>query len=170
MKTIVLSVMALGAMLFMGCSVDPIEDSADLQVNESTTTYRAVTRPFKVRGSGTFEVVAPNSCPGLTQIHIQGSGNATHLGLFTADITYCTDFAAIHQLSGKQIAANGDEVYFYSVGFGVDEQGQFTDYIYEGGTGRFLNATGELRLYGVSEFTTPTTGVYSNHGTGTLTF
>ncbi|MGB5530300.1 MAG: hypothetical protein WBQ32_10040 [Ignavibacteriaceae bacterium] len=131
---------------------------------------KAVTRPFKVRGLGTLEIVAPTECVGLAQIDIQGQGNATHLGLFTVTITYCTDFATTHILTGTQTAANGDELYFYSVGGGTDANGDYTDYLYDGGTGRFEFVTGELKLYDVVEFTGPNNGVYTNHGVGTLTY
>lgn len=173
MKSNIFLAMALSAMLNLGCSVDnnlePIDESANLELNESTS-LKAVTRPFKVKGSGTLEIVQPTECVDLVQILIQGQGNATHLGLFEVSITYCTDFEFTHNLTGIMTAANGDELYFYSVAFGADDEGEYTDYIYEGGTGRFEDATGELRLYGVTEFTGPTTGVYSNHGIGTLTY
>jgi hypothetical protein len=171
MKANYLFVLAFIAMLFMACSaeeMDPVSETAALELNDGST--KAVPRPFKVRGSGSFEVVAPTECVNLAQIDISGEGNATHLGRFNVEITYCTDFMNTQILTGTQTAANGDELYFYSVGFGVDEEGEWTDYVYDGGTGRFEFATGELRLYGVSTFTGPTTGVYTNHGEGTLTY
>lgn len=155
---------ALLAIAFIGCtSDDPVDDIQERSVQ--------VERPFKVEGSGTFEIVAPDVCEdGLVQVLIQGSGNATHLGLFNVTIDYCTNFANIHILNGHMEAANGDLLYFYNVGGGQDENGIYTDYYYYAGTGRFENVTGTLKLYGVSEFTGPTSGVYSNHGEGTLTY
>ena len=174
MRTNILFFITLVSMFFMGCNVENVDDSinssANLQFNANISKTKVFTRPFKVKGSGTFEVVAPSEFQDLIQVLIQGQGNATHLGLFHAEITYCTDFEYNHYLTGKQIAANGDEIYFYSVGFGVDDEGEWTEYIYSGGTGRFENASGELKLYGVSEFTGPTSGVYKNHGSGTLSY
>jgi hypothetical protein len=171
MKANLFMVLAFIAMLFMACTaeeMEPLSETAALELNDNTT--KAVTRPFKVKGSGSFEVVAPTECVNLAQIDIQGTGNATHLGKFNVVITWCTDFQSINFLTGTQTAANGDELYFYSVGFGADAEGEYTDYVYDGGTGRFEFVTGELRLYGVTTFTGPTTGVYTNHGEGTLTY
>lgn len=173
MKTNAFIVMAFFAMVFMGCSVesiDPIDESANLELSQDNPTSKAVTRPFKVRGSGTLEMVEPTECVDLYQIDIQGQGNATHLGRFTVVITYCTDFQTTFILTGTMTAANGDELYFYSVGGGTDMNGDYTDYLYDGGTGRFEYVTGELKLYDVVEFTPPGPGVYTNHGFGTLTF
>lgn len=166
-------VMALCAIFFIGCSVDnnldPIDEPTNLELYEKTIS-KAKARPFKVKGAGTFQIVAPIQCENLTQVLIDGQGNASHLGLFTVLITYCTDFEFNHFITGTMTAANGDELYFYSVGFGEDAEGQWTDYIYDGGTGRFENVTGELTMYGVSVFTSPTSGVYTNYGSGTLTY
>lgn len=171
MKAKLFMVLAFIAMLFVACTaeeMEPLSETADLELNEITA--KAVTKPFKVRGSGTLEIVPPTQCENLAQIDINGTGNATHLGRFSVEILYCTDFQTTTIITGTQTAANGDELYFYSVGFGVDAEGEYTDYIYDGGTGRFEFVTGELRLYGVTTFTGPTTGVYTNHGEGTLTY
>ncbi len=173
MKSNIFLVMALCAIFFIGCSVDnnldPIDEPTNLELNKKTIA-KTKARPFKVKGAGTFQIVAPTACDNLTQVLIDGQGNATHLGLFTVLITYCTDFALTHEITGTMTAANGDELYFYSVGFGVDDEGEWTDYIYDGGTGRFEYVTGELTMYGVSVFTSQTTGVYTNYGSGTLTY
>ncbi len=182
LKLFLLSVFS--AILFLGCSTDNQEeffnDSSNSKLSEHNVEAKVVTRPFKVKGSGTFSFISfppTEECGSFLQYLIEGQGNATHLGLFTVTITYCTDFGANHFLTGTQVAANGDELHFYSIGFGQDEQGQWTDYFYDGGTGRFKNVTGDMRLYGVTEFTDfdpvtgiPMAGVYSNYGTGTLTY
>ena len=174
----------LSAFLFLGCSTDNqedfLDDSSSSKLSEDNIVAKVVERPFKVKGSGTFSFVSfppTEECENLLQYLIEGEGNATHLGRFSVTITYCTDFGNNSFITGTQVAANGDELDFYSVGFGVDEQGQWTDYIYDGGTGRFTNATGELRLYGIVEFTDfdpftdlPIAGVYTNFGYGTLTY
>jgi hypothetical protein len=186
MKAKLFLLMVLSTFLFLGCSTDNQEDSfydsSNSKLSEDNLVAKVVTRPFKVKGSGTFSFVSfpfTEECGSYLQYLIEGQGNATHLGKFTVTITYCTDFVDYHYLSGTQVAANGDELEFYSVGSGVDEQGQWTDYIYDGGTGRFTDAEGTLRLYGVFEPTDfdfsidpplPLAGVYSNHGSGTLTY
>ncbi|MBT8287801.1 MAG: hypothetical protein KJO00_07260 [Bacteroidia bacterium] len=161
---LVLLFMAMIAISFISCDVDePIDESQKRGVQ--------VERPFKMRSSGTFQIVTPVVCDeGLVQVLIEGQGKGTLIGNFSVTITYCTDFGDIHILNGYQIAANGDQLFFYNIGGGEDENGFYNDYYYYSGTGRFENVSGTLRLYGVFEFTGPTSGVFSNQGEGTLTY
>lgn len=151
----------------LGCSTDPLVD--DSQTADVTFTS-AKERPFKVRGQGTFEMVATTECDTPYQIALMGNGNGTHVGLFSVEITWCTDFDLITYLTGTITAANGDLLYFYSVGFGVDDNGEYGDYIFEGGTGRFDDCYGELRLHTTIVPTSPGFGTYTNFGDGYLIY
>lgn len=150
---------------------DPLEESLLTTVAAKADMGKAVSRPFKIKGTGTFEIVQSTECGELTQIYLEGQGNATHIGKFTVTITYCTDFGENSRITGTSVAANGDELYFYSFGGGTDEIGEYQDYIFEGGTGRFEDLVGDLRLYvKLFEFTSPTGGIYANEGEGTFTY
>ena len=165
MKTrLVLSVIVL-ALVFIGCSDDPVE-----QTTESTNVDRGAERPFKVRSAGTFGVVEPDVCAPLAQIILEGTGNGTHIGLFDVVITWCDDFAGTTIQTGVVTAANGDKLYFYTSGFGADENGEYGEYTFEGGTGRFEDSNGFLILYNTVEFTGQGVGTYSNYGEGWLSY
>ena len=173
MRTILLIAILAGFLL--SCNedplLDPLEEAVLVQSEQNlaaSKASKAVTRPLKIRVEGTLTIEGEECAP-LAQVNVEGIGNATHLGKFSVSIIWCTNFAEINTQNGTQVAANGDELYFYAVGFGTDENGDWTDYVYDGGTGRFEFATGDLRLYGIVTFTGPT-GVFTNSGEGTLTY
>ena len=158
--TLVLASLLL--LTFMGCTEDMISDE-----NRSAL----VERPWKSKASGTFNMVMPSGCDGeLLQIDIAGSGKATHLGNFDVNLTNCTNLSTVFMISGYLTAANGDEIYTYNVGQGMDDDGPYLLFMIDGGTGRFEDASGEIRLYEVIEFTSPTGGIFSNRGLGTITY
>jgi len=170
MRTILLIAMLAGFLL--SCNedplLDPLEEAVLVQSEQNlaaSKASKAITRPLKIRSEGTFTIEGEECAP-LAQGNVEGIGNATHLGKFSLSIIWCTNFAEINTLNGTLVAANGDELYFYSVGSGVD----YTDYIFDGGTGRFEFATGDLRLYSIVTFTGPNTGVHTNNGEGTITY
>jgi len=180
--------------LFLGCSEDTLlndlaksadEDTLQTEMTQSDiylTKGKAVTKTIKIRSSGTFNIVGEPDEPymsGLPQVVISGEGNASRLGLFTVEITYCTDFAEIHIAEGFQIAANGDKLFFYSNNLenlgdvGFDEGGAYSIYHYTHGTGRFEYVTGFIKLYGIQEYTDADQpwlcGKFTNHGEGKIT-
>jgi hypothetical protein len=79
---------------------------------------------------------------------------------------------------GYQVAANGDMLYTAmgskdenTPGEGVDEGGYFQYYLYTGGTGRFENAEGWIKLYFNFDPEPPSPPTsYTNFGEGELTF
>jgi hypothetical protein len=83
-----------------------------------------------------------------------GVGNATHLGKFKWEdeetATFNPDFTFSVVGSFTMTAANGDKLTgtFETTGF-VNAEGQLVingEYVFDGGTGRFANATGEGTL------------------------
>ena len=173
MRTFLLLLLFFGALL-MGCSEDPLLDPAEealLTTTElSAKAGKAVTKPFKVRSEGTFVISNGADCAPLVQWDLTGTGHATHLGKFDVTLLWCTNYAETNVITGTHVAANGDLLHFYGTAVGEDENGQWTEYAYDGGTGRFENATGYLKMYNTTTFTSPTTGVYSTSGEGTLTY
>ncbi len=184
MKFKLFFLMALSAFLFLGCSTDNQEDffydSSNANLSEDNLAAKVATRPFKIKGAGTWQVLpeATDCGPELFQGSIQGQGNATHLGLFSVALTTCTNFFDYYYFEGTLTAANGDLLNAYSVASGFTDEGEeWTEYIFDGGSGRFEYATGNLRLIGVSiptEFHPdtglPVAGVYTNYGYGTIRY
>ena len=182
MKKSIIVLLAFVALLF-GCSEDTLLNdlakSADENALQSemvnANKKEPVTRPFKLRGSGTFAPMNEPCDSGLLQLLVAGSGNATHFGLFNVEITYCTNppVGSIHILNGTLTAANGDKIFFYSNNLinigdsGLDDGGLFTIYHITGGTERFNQASGDFKLYGIVDFEN---GVYSNYGEGEITY
>ena len=134
---------------------------------------KPVAKTIKIRGEGTTALLFPpnNNCgEGETEVVLEGEGHATHLGLFTFNSAYCSldGINPVNMILGTQIAANGDELYSILVGAGEDpELGTFQDWVFNGGTGRFEDASGSVRLYSMVDFVNLT---WSNHGVGTLTY
>jgi hypothetical protein len=143
-----------------------LEEEPALAENETTDQDKQVTlrgnqpRPFK--GTIEYETVADNglacNCPSGDKIQIEGSGNVTHLGRVSSATTYCLIIGAAQGCPGPGglvtnaclsiEAANGDEVFLdvqtpyetciTNCCFEASIQGTFN-----GGTGRFSNASGD---------------------------
>lgn len=127
----------------------------------------AVTKKFKVRASGTM-VMIPDSpeCDGYIQVNIEGEGNASHVGLFTVALSYCSDGVdPIGPIYAVQTAANGDQL--FSVVVGADPSVGSLDFLYYAGTGRFYGASGFISLFFTFDYQNQT---FSNYGEGTLTY
>jgi len=148
-------------------------DFLDYQKSLHVDHGNAVTRTLKLRSSGdiTLDFSPANECEASeVRVNVTGEGNATFLGLFTVNISYCSydGFNSDYIIYGHQTAANGDIVYGVLVGAGVDpELGEYQDWVFYDGTGRFEGAYGEITLYIVFDYENST---WTNHGVGTLTF
>ena len=106
-------------------------------------------RPFKAWFSGTVEiVVGADWCPALPWVGVvivADKGHTTHLGPVSAEATQCTSTATGEVINGEAtfFAANGDELYAtYSGGPGSTAPVEVIQ-VFNGGTGRFANATGQ---------------------------
>ena len=176
MKYRFLFLLAFIAILF-GCSEDILLNDFAKSAEEDAlkSEKNIVARPFKIKGSGTIAFVEPAECPGLAQLFAEGTGKASHLGLFTVELTICSNFDfehpenLIYEINGTQTAANGDKLYFSSSYENGDIN--FVDgstlYHYKNGTGRFEDVEGEITLYGVADIPG---GVYSNYGEGWIRY
>lgn len=147
--------------------VGPEVDVAPLPVANARLGHgdATVSKPFRAHMFTRLEGVVPDpECGGFprllnTQI---GEGEATHLGRFSAVITFCVDltdvldgmFTAGESLPyengfGTLTAANGDVLYLEISGAVLpsdhpDYDLEFQDpFHFTGGTGRFAGATGE---------------------------
>ncbi len=173
--------MAFMAVFLLSFSCSPETDINSLEnleaVNASANNGQKVERPWKIRSAGTFEFdpSAGEFCEGLLPLKILGSGEASHIGRYTVEITWCTggpgnqgnDF-----ITGTITAANGHTINFES------KDGSFTgtsvEYKVTNGTGRFHDAKGEFKLFEteptVFESIDPPSGTYANAGGGYIVY
>ena len=109
----------------------------------------ATERPFSLNGTGiAIPIVDGNG--NVVGANPTGSGNATHLGMFTnsGHVDFTPDASnpnIIHPSGGGVFtAANGDKLNFVIINGALDlTTGIGTgDFAFTGGTGRFANATG----------------------------
>ena len=186
----------LVGLLITACSNDtelfaPMEADEIVVVDEGIETDtdrpqlhlrgKAVTKPFKIKGSGalTYDETENDCGEDYVFVEVMGAGTATHLGKYTLYLSYCRYLEEDGEdtvPTGYHIAANGDYL-FTEMGpkddetpvEGVDEGGFYIYFLYTGGTGRFEEAEGWVKLY--FEFDDPEIPfIYSNYGEGELTY
>ena len=141
---------------------------------EGSINSKPVTKTIKFQRSwGTFEFDGGSCCGSpFLQARIMGEGNASHIGHFTVLNTYCLNPPAFTEPIGPWLgfitAANGDEIHSQMMGFGFDSDiGPFYIYKIIGGTGRFDDATGEIHMWGETDFSTLT---WYLEGEGEITY
>ena len=196
MKKLIIVLLAFVAMLF-GCSEDTllndIAKSADENALQSEMVKdnkgKPVEKTIKMRGSGkiVYTLVGLND-DGMQvySVAVEAHGNASHLGLFTTNLNWFAVYAPItdefgvpiepitytfYPLTppkGIQIAANGDELNTFLSDY--DPNGEWYEYSYENGTGRFENVSGKIKLYQTMEMIDDLNGVFSNYGEGWIKY
>jgi hypothetical protein len=157
MKTIkTLLIFTAGIFMLLTCTQEDIfsdEDILTTTLRKSNDKVVFVTVPFKSSFStspGTME--NPVVCDDLDLVIQVGGGEATHLGTFTTEMSFCVDPNFFYfGVVGTFYAANGDELWI-SVPTGqvipnpeLPEPYLFyftDDFFFVGGTGRFAGATG----------------------------
>ena len=85
-------------------------------------------------------------------------------------MTNCTDFRNTHYIKGVHVDGHGDRMFFTSDQSGIDALGRWNLYIYEGGTGRYMNMVGKMKVYDEFEFTDGKEGIYRQHAEGILSY
>lgn len=173
MKSKFILLLFCGAMIF-GCSSDP-QESIDSQPLVSTSQSMGPERPFMVSGLGTFEAGENTACPGYPlQFNLEGTGNATHIGLFTVELTWCfVPPEGPLYLFGTITAANGDTLDIQTTGQGEGPNGEvYETFEFTGGTGRFEEVSGEFDLYTTTVFDPicGLCGTYTNYGEGYISY
>ena len=99
--------------------------------------------PFKGRSSGIVTAVGFDPVKGIAYTHVEGSGEATHLGHFAVTGDVAVEVATgIPTGTWTLTAANGDMLFLEMTGSGIDPTHGFGDFTVVGGTGRFAEATG----------------------------
>lgn len=139
------------AALLAGCHGDPLSPTAASNLSYEVAPLAAVKQvPFK----GSFistSTLAPGRCPVLTNV-ISGTGQLTHLGHFMTAQSHCVDLTGPDPLAFTNgiftfTAANGDTIFGTYSGRLVPTAtpGLFQldgEFVIEGGTGRFTDASG----------------------------
>jgi hypothetical protein len=116
----------------------------------SSTVAAANERPFKARLSGNANL-SPTDDPCVMRNDETAQGNASHMGQITWEsvefVNFCTVQGGVAVTGSFVItAANGDQLFgtYETIGF-PDVNGNLIihgDYWFDGGTGRFEDATG----------------------------
>jgi hypothetical protein len=102
--------------------------------------------PLKGRTEYTLTAVEPDGT-----LSDSGTGHATHLGLFTADVSVFPNGDGTFSLSGAFTAANGDRIPFIGEGEFTSSTSAMGTATITGGTGRFADATGGAVFMDVSD-------------------
>ena len=99
--------------------------------------------PFRGGSSGVVTATGFDPVAGIAYTHVEGEGQATHLGRFTVTGDVAVDVATgIPQGTWTLTAANGDQLFLAMGGHGIDETHGFGAFTVTGGTGRFQGASG----------------------------
>ena len=139
----------------------------------ATIPVSATERPFSLTGKGVANIIAdPN---GNLSAEVIGSGNATHLGLFTSVgqvkfIPDPNDPNLVHpEGQATFTAADGDKLNVIIEDATMDlRTGIATgSFRFAGGTGRFVNATGSISVVVEQNFVT---GAYELTGVGKIDY
>ena len=169
---------AISATLLVGCTAEnlsdnPLNEQTDLIMDQDNFTAQEGDHSFIFTGSGDLRIINPVAvtyCDNLTQVDCEGKTFSTTYGQFNTIARMCTNWKGTNEIEGKHVFPKG-ELYFYSNESGVDARGRtWHNYIYTGGTGMFMNASGRVKVYEESAFHTAYTGTYTNTGSGTLYF
>ena len=163
-------ILILSVVTLFACTSDTlITDGVDL------TKKKAVERPFKIKKVvGTFSFFPGDgvSCSGVV-LNALGEGTVTHLGRSTMLEEWCWNGTA-EDLGTRTLiftAANGDELHGSHSEILWTSETTFEEVlVFDGGTGRFENATGEFNESVVITYNTPFSGTYTMSGVGTLTY
>ena len=113
--------------------------------NATTAATGGSELPFK----GTYEGLETVDATVPSHHHLDATGNATHLGLFTLKADWTVTTAGAIETSSTWTAANGDELFtrFTRQGVFVPPTATFTEtHTITGGTGRFATASGTFTV------------------------
>ncbi|MBT8305025.1 MAG: hypothetical protein KJP09_11185 [Bacteroidia bacterium] len=139
MKTGILK-WSLGLVLIFGCSTERI-DEIEIVEDPRNPVFEIV-----FQESGSYRMVTNGECEDLEQADLTGVTNQTVFGIFTTKTRLCTDFQDIYEVKGRHTLANGDSINFTVEDWFVEGELIKFVYKYEGGSGAFDGATGELTV------------------------
>lgn len=178
MKKLIFLILPL-ALVFSSCSKEYIEDDANVMLKKSEKAT-PVERPMYAWFSCTKdESVDPVILPNGIELAAAGfvSGHATHIGVVDTKNSRWTLIRIVpgpgpmqmtEYMQGTITGANGDAFFYTSVSTVQLPAMTFTGTVTtNGGTGRFVNATGTVIMDGIVD---PLTGMPSWTAKGTMTY
>ena len=154
-KAICVVTLALVVVVFGAGAVLAQNKGPKTQINGSTTATAAAQQQVSFTATGTSVITSVTKLPnGLTQINVNNSGSATHLGNFTGPLTRLQDNQGNFGSTAVMVGTNGKDNIFLSisgqfVGKGGGDKCVVTStgtYTVTGGAGAFANATGSGTL------------------------
>lgn len=165
MKNRFLILFVLAATLFACSSDSMISDDFN---------KKAVERSFEINNvEGIFTVGGVPSCTDNASLLAEGAGILKYLGKSTLVEQWCWS-GAPSEVGERSIiitAANGDELWGFHNSVEWTSANSFVETLtFQGGTGRFENAEGELTEYVEIEYNSPNTGTFVLSGEGTLKY
>jgi hypothetical protein len=153
-----------------------MEPNVDRTFDQQDPISKIITgQEFIFDGSGSMIRFKPdpnNLCEKMYEIECTGFAVENTLGRFSTFARICCDYGAVYSVEGSHIFQNkGDEIFFHSDKWGIDDGGNFwMIYEYYGGTGIFEGVTGTATVYEIADWTSYYRGTYVNHGEGTISF
>lgn len=174
MKAYINLTLVVAMLLFVGCSVESLEDSSLEERHLTTEATR--NQPFVIQGFGDLVVTPAHSaynteCEGYTLIEGEGISTEATLGHFTTTTRICADrsqYPEHYDIRGVHTFPSGDELYFRSIEY-VNIAGKRQMLImFDGGTGIFAGAAGTVDMNEEVDYVSPTEGTYTNSGEGML--
>ena len=136
-----------------GCDLSSTPTEPETRIGADA---RAVMVPFKAHYVA--QIVDVQSCSGgAPRFLAEGEGTGTYLGHFTIDLSFCGRGATLDGGEGTFVAADGDllRITFHGVSDEAFPVQHFTSFVtFDGGTGRFENATGTATVQGSFDVTT----------------
>ena len=152
------------AATFFACNSDSVI-SEDLN-------KKAVERPFKIKNlEGTFLLGGDATCATL---NAEGEGTVSHLGLSAVVEQWCWNGQETDLGTRTSVftAANGDELYctITTIDWLISNQSFVETVKFEGGTGRFANASGQFTQSVEIQFNGPASGTFVLNGEGTIKY
>lgn len=167
MKTQLSIILALGAMMVLGCSIDSQIEQKDAVIEETSASARPEFHEIVFESFGKLQLVDQGDCKerNFDQVLLEGSSRMHDIGKFDMHSRYCTDFKSQRIGAGILKTEKGSELYFSYGEMGEDRLGSWMYYYFEGGTKEFEKAQGELKVY-LNEDLKGTSGEYKYHGNG----
>jgi hypothetical protein len=146
--------LSLGSLAALGLLIGCDESSPVSPSPASPSPLASESRPWKESYQSTGTIAPGGRCAPLLLVSLQGGGTATHIGKYTIVNSHCVNPETGELTSGTfvKVAANGDRIRG-SYGGNAIPTGPGTFNItgtitFEGGTGRFANASGTTSMTG----------------------